>query len=719
MEVATASKPKLGTFLGVIIPNLLQMAGVVVFFRLGWVVGHVGIFSMSLIIAIASTLLVITALSFSSIISNMKVGRGGGYFIFSRILGIELGGAIGILLCLMQITSIALCISGFALSLQEFFPFFSLPLIEISALLFLVGITYFSTGFAMQIQLFVFLALMAGLASIFLGSSPEILPVQNAGPSSLSFWLAFAIFFPATTGMEAGMSLSGELKNPRRSLPLGTIFSVLTASGLYFSLSYFLSRVVPSDILRSHPSIVFSIAKIKPFVLAGVWGAILSSALSNMLGGPRVIQAIAKDGILPSILAKGRGKMGEPQVATLAVFLAALILTLATELNHLIPVLTMICLSSYALINFVAFFEGFLRKPSWRPSFEIPWALALFGSLGCFLAMFMINAGAAFIVIALAIGLCFWTSSRKVHGNWDDIRHSLFSFLIFRGTSKLQELRPNPKSWRPHVLTLFPPSGIEKNCVYFSHALDHGKGFLTFATSSQKQGMRGDTVQMLDHCHIPAYVHVNHCEETLESTEQIIRNYGFGPLRPNTILLPLSTFPPKSICSLLEHASQFGKNILLFKDDPHNIRLYAENATTPKQINLWWRGQNQKNFELCLALSHTLQGSHFWSRSKICIKSIVKDEKSKTKLLHLFEKYREKLRMRNLVFSPIVDPEEAFIPNLKQHSGDADFTFLGLKTPGNDDYETYLEALLKETEGLKNIAFVLAGEDLRFEKIFD
>lgn len=719
MEVASRNKGKLGTFFGVVVPDLLQMAGVVVFFRLGWIVGHIGIVSMSLIITLASSLLIITSLSLSSIISNMKVGSGGAYFIFSRVLGIEFGSAIGILLCMMQITGIALCISGLALSVQEFFPEFSLPLIEIVALTTLTGISFLSTQFAIRTQFFIFITLLIGLGSIFLGSGAEIPSLEgNAALPAMSFWLAFAMFFPATTGIEAGMSLSGDLKNPGKSLPIGTLLSVVCASILYFSLAFFLHKTVSPETLKFHPTILFHVAKIKILVFAGVWGALLSSALSNILGAPRVIQAIARDGILSQRLAKGHPKTGEPRTATLVVFASTLFLALATDLNHLLPVLTMICLASYALINFVAFFEGFLRNPSWRPNFEIPWPLALLGCLGCFLAMFMINAGAAFIVIALAIGLCLWTSSRKIHGNWDDIRHSLFSFLIHRGTSKLQELRPNPKSWRPNLLTLFPSSGIEKNWILFSHALDHGKGFLTFAASSSEGKVGGLTQKVLEQMHIPAYVHINFCEDTLESQEQIIKNYGFGPLRPNTILVPLSGFSLQNVYSLLRHNSEFGKNIVLLKDDPFNTRLYAENSTTPKQINLWWRGENQKNFELCLALSYTLQASTLWSRAKICIKSIVKDEKMKTKLLNVFQRYQEKLRIRNLIFMPIVDPGESFFANLKEHSKDADFTFLGLKMPEEDHYESYLSTLLDETKELKNFALVLAGEQLNFEKIF-
>ncbi len=717
MDTIAKTSLKLGTLSGVFIPNFLQMAGVIVFLRLGWILGHVGLVSMSLIITFASSLLLITSLSFSSIVSNMKVGGGGGYYIFSRILGIEFGSAIGILLCLMQIAAISLCISGFSLSFQEFFPRYSIELIEIVALSTLALISFVSMRLTLKIQLVIFLILCMGLISIFLGSAESLshLPInENATLPAMSFWLGFAMFFPATTGIEAGMSLSGELKNPNRSLPIGTILSVISALALYLCISIFLSSKVSAELLRSHPTILFHVAKIDTLVFAGVWGSILSSALSNLLGTPRIVQTIAKDGILSSSLAKG-------PFASLFVFGAALMLTLATDLNHLIPILTMVCLASYALINFVAFFEGFIRKPSWRPSFRIPWILSLLGCIACFFSMFMINAGAAFLFIALTIGLCLWTSSRKVQGNWDDIRHSLFSFLIHRLAAKLSELKPNPKSWRPNILTLFSSSTLEKNLAYFSHALDQGKGFLIFATSATEEEKEILFKQRLEEYHIPAYVHVNISKDSLESKEQIIKNYGFGPLQPNTIILPLKSFPPDVLYPLLRHASDFGKNILLLKDDIANPRLYAENSLTPKQINLWWRGQNQRNFELCLALSYILQGSTLWANSRICIKSIVKDDRTKTKLLHIFQRYQERLRIKNIVFSPIVDPKEAFFRNLKEYSHLADFTFLGLKMPSREDerYEEYISSMLQETKELSNLAFVLAGEDLNFEKIFN
>lgn len=669
---------------------------------------------MSLIIACASSLLLVTSLSLSSILSNMKMGSGGAYFLFSRILGIELGSALGILLSLMQVATISLCISGFAVSFVEFFPTLSIELIEIIALSSLVLLS--TTRFALKTQMLVFLALLAGLISIFLGTSDSIshLPAgENATLPAFSFWMGFALFFPATTGIEAGMSLSGDLKNPSYSIPRGTLLSVLVAFALYISLTGFLSLVASPSLLKAHPTLVLHLAKSKPLVYAGVWGAILSSALSNILGAPRILASIAKDAVLPSFFSKEKR-------ATLFVFALSLFLTLITDLNHLIPVLSMICLGSYAVINFVAFFEEFLHKPSWRPSFQLPWLLPLMGSLACFFSMFMINAGAAFLVIALTVGLCLWTSTRKVEGNWDDIRHSLFSFLIQKATTKLSHLQPNPKSWRPHILTLLATPRLEHNLAYFAYALDQDKGFLTFATSSEQKDGYKNLLEQIQALSIHAHVHINPSENTEESCEQIIKNYGFGPLRPNTILLSLASFPLKHLYLLLEHAAIFEKNILILKDDPKNGALYAKSGDTPKTIHLWWRGLNQRNFQLCLALSYILQCSPQWSGANIIIKSLVKDQIAQDKLISIFSKAKQHLRIKHIDFAPILAPAQDFFLQLREDAKEADFTFLGLRMPDEKKgYEDYLSKVFLETENLHNIAFVLSGEDLKFEEIFN
>jgi len=718
---------KLGTIKGVFIPNILQMIGVILFMRLGWVLGHVGSTSMLSIISLASSILIVTSLSLSSIVSNMKVGSGGAYFIISRVLGVEFGSAIGILLCVSQHASIALCVSGFSVSLQQFFPDISILLIEAVTLTSLIVISYISTQLAVKAQLLIFFALFASIGAIFLYSAPfdaALLPAAEATTATtLTFWLAIAMFFPAATGIEAGMSMSGDLRTPSRSLPLGTLASVLVAYLIYSGLTIFLSSHVPAEFLREHPFIVYHIAKIKPLVILGVWGATLSSALGSILGAPRVIQALAKDRVLPSFLSKGHGKSNQPRIAIVLVYCAAMGLTLGTNINQIIPMMTMICLVSYGMINFVAFFEGFLKNPSWRPHFQTPWPLALIGSLGCFTAMFLINPVASLIVIGLTVAICLVTSTRGIGGGWDDIRFSLFSFLVHKGAAKLSSFSPNAKSWRPNILSLFNENAFCSNLALFSHALDHGKGFLTFGVhaSAQEESIQG-VRQHISDLKIPAFLHVNHSENTPGNLVQTVKNYGFGPLVPNTVLLPLST-GLNALLQVLEDASRVQKNIVILKSDEGNPRLYSEPFVTPKKINLWWRGGNQNNFELCLALSYSLRGSSIWSGIEICIKSLVKSQETKDQLSHVFERYHKKLRIKKLSFEPILDEDGDFFSNLISYSKDADFTFLGLRIrkegESHEEYQAYFESLLEKTAPVPNLAYVLAGENLSFQKIFD
>jgi len=710
---------KMGTFNGVFLPSILQMIGVLLFMRLGWILGCVGLPNMLTIITLSSTILLVTAFSISSIVSNMKVGSGGAYYIISRILGIEFGSAIGILLCLSQIASIAICISGFALSIQEFFPFLSITSIKILTLCALVLISLISTSLAMKTQLLIFSLLLVSVGSIFFrsGAVAAAPSFETLSATSLPFWAGFALFFPAITGIEVGMSMSGDLKKPSRSLIIGTIAAVLVTFVLYCCITLFLSFEIAPDILRSSPFIMYQISKYGMLILLGVWGSSISCALGSILGTPRVIQSLAQDKVLPSFLES-------PKSANLLVLLATLILTIFANMNQIIPFLTMVCLVSYGLINCVAFFECFLKNPSWRPNFNMHWSVPLAGAFGCLIMMLMINPGATLIVLTMTTALCLWTANRHLSGNWDDIRHSIFSFLIYKGMSQLDLLKPNAKSWRPHLLTLFDQNLPEKNLAYFSHALDQGKGFLTFGTCLENPlGEEEQIRKTLHDYRIPSYVHINRSKESLKHLEQLIGNYGLGPLKPNTVIFPFPEEPSRIdfYSELVTEIPQYGKNLIFLKADRNSSNLYTENFALPKEIDLWWKGGNQKNFELCLALSYTMRGAPAWSGAEICIKSIVQHEETQKKLSHVFSRYQQKLRIKNFRFEPILDPNAAFFENLLTHS--ADFTFLGLRERNPEesleDYKRYFADLIEKTAPLKNFALVLAGEDLAFDQIFN
>lgn len=722
----TETDGKFGTIKGVYIPNVLQMIGVILFMRLGWILGHVGMFTMGFVISLSSLLILMTSLSMTAIVSNMKMKGGGAYYLISRSLGVEFGSAIGVLQCISQHCSIALCVTGFSLSVHEIFPTVSLLLVKGVTLTTLILISYFSTSLAIKTQILIFVALFTSISAIFWGWTevPQTLPLLSTS-DSMTFWVAFSMFFPATTGIESGMAMSGDLRNPSRSLPLGTIASVATVYILYFSIASFLSAHASSEYLRSYPFLLYHINRYSPLILMGVWSATLSSAMGAILGAPRVMQAIAKDGILPKVLAQGYGPTGQPRMATLVVFALSMGLIVFTDINQIIPILTMACLVSYSLINFIAFIEAFLKNPSWRPNFRIPAFIPFIGSLGCFVAMFLINSGAAFTVFLLVIALCFWTSSRKITANWDDIRYSIYSYFIHKGTAKLSNLEENAKNWRPHILALFDSPAVRKNLAFFAHAINQEKGFLTFGAGLREhpKNLASELKVHLKGFRIPSHIHINALDEPVIAAEQMIKNYGFGILRPNTIFFSIpSAFETSDFIRLLLSVHSHKKNIVLLKDDFQRDYIYSDATKQKKQIQLWWRGKYPGNFEFSLALAFLLQQSKLWPSSRISIKMVTKDAENKQELIEQFEKYRSRLRIKNLEFFPILNPEGDFFSNLAHESQNADLTFLGLKQPDEstrvEEYADYYLKLLEKTQGITNVAYVLSGEQVQFKKIF-
>jgi len=202
--------------------------------------------------------------------------------------------------------------------------------------------------------------------------------------------VVFAVFFPAVTGIQAGLSMSGDLKNPEKSLPLGTLAAIGTSYLIYLAIPLYLGYLIPytseagKNLLLSDSLIMCKIAH--PWgdiVVLAIWGASLSSAMGSLLGSPRMLQALAKDGIIPRFIGRGYGVGNDPRIATVITFLIAFSGVLLGDLNIIAPILTMFFLTSYCLLNFCAGVEGLIGSPSWRPTFRVHWAISLSGALLC------------------------------------------------------------------------------------------------------------------------------------------------------------------------------------------------------------------------------------------------------------------------------------------------------------------------------------------------
>ena len=283
----TTSTARFGTFAGVFTPNVLTILGIILFLRTGWVVGQAGLWGALVIILLANAISFLTGLSLSSIATSMDVRAGGNYYLISRSLGLEIGGAIGIPLYLSQAISVAFYIIGFveAMSAVPFMAGLDPQLLATGVAVAFAGIAYVGADFALKIQFGILAVLVAALVSFFAGGWGDI-SAPTAGLASgegVSFWVVFAVFFPAVTGIEVGISLSGDLKDPSRSIPVGTIASILVTSVVYVAAAVWFATHFTAEELVSNTAAMSELAAVPILILAGVAASQLFNALTSYI----------------------------------------------------------------------------------------------------------------------------------------------------------------------------------------------------------------------------------------------------------------------------------------------------------------------------------------------------------------------------------------------------------------------------------------------------
>lgn len=719
---------KFGTFLGVYIPCILMLFGVIIFLRLGWIVGSMGLLSSLTIIGLVSLIALITTLAMSSIATNTEIGKGGVYYMLSRSLGLDIGAAIGIPLFFRQSLTIAFCCIGFAESLHDLVPSWSIFNISVSTLALLTLLAYTSVRGALKVQVGIFIAIIAALISLFTGGKiREPNTDLLTAPITLGFWEAFAIFFPAMTGMESSVSLSGDLKNPGRSLPIGTISALLTAFAIYAGISVFLVSTVPLHTLVEDPLIVQNIASIPSLIIVGIWGATLSSALGGLLAAPRTLQAIAEDKMAPKIFAKTYGSMNEPKIATLATCLIAFVGTYFGSINILAPLLTMVSLISYCVLNLSAGMETLMANPSWRPRFRVHWSITLGGALICFLSMLMIDVGTALISIVMIMALFFFVKAKNRESSLLDIRDGLLLFFSRSAIYRLAYDVGPSKSWRPHFLVFADWEDEHSNSIMkFAQGICQSKGFLTTASfvtpNSISRVKQKKLIQTLLHKFkeekIQTFVQIKEAETVTTGIQDMINHYGLGPLTPNTLIFGgvKKKIDSTDFIKMLYLAYTRHKNIVILNK--------SEKLDTSKRnnIHIWWDTNSKSNSDLMLVLGYMLQMEASRKKSRLCIKAVVSDELDRKKKIEELEQIRLEKRLP-IDIEVFVSNNDSIENLVIEFSKNADMIFLGLRTVPKDpekidQYQSYLHELTRVYEGLP-VAFVLSCESNALENILE
>lgn len=462
----TKTVKKFGTMAGVFTPTFLTILGVIMYIRHPWVVGNAGILGALAIIIIAVAITLSTALSLSSITTNIRIGSGGAFSLISQSLGLEIGGAIGIPFFFSQAIAVAMYVFGFREGLQSLLPEYAPLVLDLMVFALVMLIAFISTSFAFKIQYVIMAIIILSIASIVGGLFVNELnydfvwfgdykgSVEN-NFSGTSFWVVFAVFFPAVTGVMAGANMSGDLKNPRKNIPVGTISAVIITTLVYMALVFVAALLAtPTELLENY-NVFIDKAYYAPIVLAGLLGATLSSALGSFVGAPRILLALGEKRILPKspFLAK-TNKKGEPINAMIITSFIVLLGLSLRDLNTIAPLITMFFMITYAMVNVVALIEQSLALPSFRPTLKIPIIIPIIGAFGSLTVMFIINAIVAMASIVLIIVFYYYLVKKKLKSDAGDSRSGLFTALAEWSTKKTNELSPNRevRSWRPDLL---------------------------------------------------------------------------------------------------------------------------------------------------------------------------------------------------------------------------------------------------------------------------
>ncbi len=686
---------RFSTFDGVFTPCLLSILGVIMYLRLGWVVGQVGFAGTLGIIFLANLITLATALSMSSIVTNIRIGAGGAYSIIAKSLGLEAAGAIGVPLYISQAISVAFYITGFSECWSYVFPHHVPLFVSLLVWFILFIISYLSAEFGFRLQHVVMGIIGLSIVSIIFGKNVD--GGESLGVtffSTVNFWHVFAIFFPAVTGVLAGASMSGELIEPKKNIPQGTLWAIVVSFLIYVILTYCFATQASAEALSSNVFLAIDMGRWKGIVIAGIMGATLSSGLAMFIGAPRVLFALGKHSLVPfSSSFYQSNKKGEPTNAILLTALISLATVLLGNLNQIAGLLTMFFLITYGMINVSVFIEQTIGIVSFRPSFRVSKFVPFLGGLGCLVVMFLIDARFSIIAIVAIIVIYMILIKREANIYSPDVRSGMLVFLAERFANAAHRLPYYPKIWKPNLIIPFDnvasltylatfiqhivaPAGrtsfvhlvdLEKKKLEKKVARDELKLSVESLTSS---GIFVETI----------VVDSEHKKTELKTVIQTMRGMVFTP---NTLFYMLNETKQRDpdAKDIIKLASEEGMGIIVLNYD--RIGFGGE-----KRINLWIR-QNSPNVNLAILIALQLQRN--WD-GHVRILQVVEDSSERDSSIKHLEKLKDISRMPSHVTIDVL--VGTFMDKLK-NAPQADINIFGMAQ------ETNIEPIYEVTNQIK------------------
>ncbi|XP_053670098.1 bumetanide-sensitive sodium-(potassium)-chloride cotransporter-like [Anopheles nili] len=599
---------RLGWIQGVLIPCLLNIWGVMLFLRLSWIVALAGILETLLIIGLSYLVCVITTLSLSAMCTNGQVKGGGIYYLISRSLGPEFGGAVGIVLAVANSVSASMNTIGFCSSLNQLLGSFGAKIIDggindmriVGTVTIVVIVIICAVGMDWETKvqnilvIVIALAISAFVLGVLLGPQTDADRgkgfadlsrerfVDNLGPDyrfsegiEQDFFSVFGIFFPSVTGVQAGANICGELKDPAMAIPKGTLLALLISGVSYVAFVLLAGSTSFRDASGNLTDLVngtfatcarsfpeekpcqyglhndFDIMQLMSIsgavVYAGCFAATLSTALTNLLSVPRIIQALGTDRLYPGLtfLAKGYGKRNDPYRSYALVLCVSVLFVLIANLNMIAPLISNFYLASYALINFCTFHAATVKPTGWRPTFRFynQW-VSLSGTILCVLIMFLIDIISTGLTMVLIFVMYLVVIYRKPDVNWGSTTQAQTYKSALSAALKLQCVGDHVKNYHPSVLVL---SGMPANrpaLIDLAHQITKNQALLIVGDvvrerlSHRKRELRlNDSRAFMEQRKIHGFYQLIDGIGMKEGVRALMQSSGVGKLSANIVLL--------------------------------------------------------------------------------------------------------------------------------------------------------------------------------------
>ncbi|XP_075068794.1 solute carrier family 12 member 7 isoform X1 [Mixophyes fleayi] len=431
------------------------------------------------------------------------------------------------------------------------------------------------------------------------------------------FTMLVGIYFPSVTGIMAGSNRSGDLKDAQKSIPSGTILAIATTSFIYLSCVVLFGACIEGALLRdkfgeavSGQLVIGTLAWPSPWVIViGSFFSTCGAGLQSLTGAPRLLQAIARDGIVPFLQVFGHGKAnGEPTWALLLTAGICEIGILIASLDSVAPILSMFFLMCYMFVNLACALQTLLRTPNWRPRFKYyHWTLSFVGMSLCLALMFICSWYYALVAMLIAGCIYKYIEYRGAEKEWGDGIRGLSLNAARYALLRVEHGATHTKNWRPQVLVLLNLDS-EQN-------VKHPR--LLSLTAQLKAG-KGLTIvgSVLQGTFLDKYVEAQKGEENIKAlmtTEKtkgfcqlvvssslrdgmshLIQSAGLGGMKHNTVLMawpyswkqPSNPYSWKNFVDTVRDATTAQQALLVAKNIdsfPTNQERFSEG-----NIDVWW-----------------------------------------------------------------------------------------------------------------------------------